>query len=202
MNFVAHAVVAGEPAPYAFGAMVPDLLKLVRGAPLGVESDDVTAGVRSHHEVDGAFHEHPTFKRWMRVVREELGGTRIAYAAAHVGVELAMDGVLLERGATVAFDGAMTWARAELDGPWRELAERAPEVVDAYRTPAGVARRTAGAISRRPRLSRLALDEHDLARAIDVVLPDIESGLDDVLYELSGRTSPRSATSFFGASRQ
>lgn len=184
MNFVAHAVVAGEPAPFAFGAMVPDLLELVRGAPLGIESDDVAAGVRSHHAVDGAFHDHPAFKRWMRVVRDELGGTRIAYAAAHVGVELAMDGVLLERQATTAFDGAMQWACDELDGPWRELAERAPELVDAYRTPGGVARRTAGAISRRPRLSRLVLDERDLARAVGIVLPDIEAGLDALLAEL------------------
>lgn len=185
MNFVAHAVVAGEPAPFAFGAMVPDLLKLVRGAPLGIDSDHVAAGMRAHHAVDGAFHDHLTFKRWMRVVRDELGGTRIAYAAAHVGVELAMDGVLLERGMTIAFDGAIDWARGELDGPWRELVERAPEVVDAYRTPAGVARRTAGAISRRPRLSRLVLDERDLARAIEVVLPAIESDLDALLLDLT-----------------
>ena len=115
------------------------LLKLVRGAPLGVESAEVDAGVRSHHAVDSAFHDHATFKAWMRVVREELGGTRIAYAAAHVGVELAMDGVLLERERTRAFDDAMGWAREELVGPWRELAERAPEVVDAYRSPSGVA---------------------------------------------------------------
>lgn len=183
MNFVAHAVVAGEPAPFAFGAMVPDLVKLVRGAPLDTESADVHAGVRSHHVVDRAFHEHDTFKAWMRVVRDELGGTRIAYAAAHVGVELAMDGVLLERERTAAFDDAMAWAREELAGPWRELAERAPDVVDAYRTPIGVARRTCGAISRRPRLSRLALDEHDLARAIAVVLPEIERDLDAVLAD-------------------
>src|SRR5688500_6518447 len=123
--------------------MVPDLLKLVRGAPLDTDSDEVAAGVRAHHAVDSAFHEHGTFKAWMRVVRDELGGTRIAYAAAHVGVELAMDGVLLERDRTQAFDDAMGWARAELIGPWRELAERVPEVVDAYRSPAGVARRTA-----------------------------------------------------------
>lgn len=185
MNFIAHAVVAGAPAPFAFGAMVPDLTKLVRGAPLGITSDDVDAGVRSHHAVDSAFHDHPTFKAWMRIVRDEMGGTRIAYAAAHVGVELAMDGVLLERAQTAAFDGAMAWAEVALVGPWREIAQRAPEVVDAYRTPAGVARRTAGAISRRPRLSRLALDERDLARAIAVVVPDIESGLDALLVELA-----------------
>ena len=119
MNFVAHAVVAGSPAPFAFGAMVPDLVKLVRGAPLEIDSAELHAGVRSHHAVDSAFHDDATFKAWMRVVREELGGTRIAYAAAHVGVELAMDGVLLERGRTAAFDGAMGWAEVELDGPWR-----------------------------------------------------------------------------------
>lgn len=185
MNFVAHAVVAGDPAPFAFGAMVPDLLRLVRGAPLGVSLDDVDAGMRSHHVVDARFHEHPMFKAWMRVVRDELGGTRIAYAAAHVGVELTMDGVLLERQRTAAFEHAMGWAQATLVGPWRELAERAPDVVDAYRTPDGVARRTMGAISHRPRLSRLALDERDLARAIAVVRPAIESDLDGVLDDCS-----------------
>lgn len=182
MNFVAHAVVAGDPAPFAFGAMVPDLLKLV-GVPLGVESAEVEAGVRSHHAVDARFHDHLMFKAWMRAVRDELGGTRIAYAAAHVGVELAMDGVLLEWARTSAFDDAMSWARQELTGPWRELAQRAPELVDAYRSPGGVARRTMGAISRRPRLSRLALDEHDLAHAIAIVRPAIEADLDGVLYD-------------------
>jgi hypothetical protein len=183
VNFIAHAVVAGSPAPFAFGAMVPDLHKLVGGAPLAPHVD-VDAGIRSHHAVDATFHDHPTFLAWQRVVRAELGGTRIGFAAAHVAVELMMDGVLLDRGRTGAFDDAMGWVHAELDGPWRELAERAPEVVDAYRTPDGVARRTIGAISRRPRLSKLVIDRDELAGAVAVVLPAIESGLDALLADL------------------
>mgnify|MGYP002145961832 CR=1 FL=1 len=46
----------------------------MRGAPLRIESDDVAAVVRAHHAVDGAFHDHATFKAWMRVVREEIFG--------------------------------------------------------------------------------------------------------------------------------
>jgi hypothetical protein len=184
VNFIAHAVVAGSPAPFAFGAMVPDLVKLVGGAPLDVDSSDLDAGIRSHHVVDAAFHDHPTFLVWQRVVRAELGGTRIGFAAAHVAVELMMDGVLLARARTAPFDDAIGWAHAELRGPWRELAERAPEVVDAYRTPDGVARRTIGAISRRPRLSKLVIDRDELARAVAVVLPAIEAGLDGVLADL------------------
>jgi hypothetical protein len=185
VNFVAHAVVAGGGDAVAFGAMVPDLRAFARGAPLPVEHPDLDEGIRSHHRVDAAFHASPVFASWMRTVATAMDDGRAARAAAHVAVELAIDGVLLARERAGAFYGAVDWAASAFDGPWLDVATRLgrDEVVDAYRSPAGVARRTVGAISRRPRLSRLALDEPALAGAVALVLPDIERDLDAVLAE-------------------
>ena len=188
MNFVAHAVVAaneGRPA-YVFGAMVPDLRAFTRGETLTpplADQHHVDAGIRSHHRVDSAFHADLRFKAWMAEVSEQMGNTRAARAAAHVAVELAMDGQLLDAQRAGPFYDALAWASDTLSGPWSALVERlaGDELVDAYRTPEGVARRTVGAISRRPRLSRLELDVDALTTAIANTGASIASGLDDVL---------------------
>jgi hypothetical protein len=189
MNFVAHSVVAateGGSDAYAFGAMVPDLRAFVAGAdlvPPPADREDVDAGVRSHHRVDSAFHADAQFKAWVATVSEELGNGRAARAAAHVAVELAIDGQLLDARRAGAFYDALAWARDALSGSWLTVVDRlaSDELVAAYGSPDGVARRTVGAISRRPRLSRLALDAGALSVAIANVGPAIAGGLDAVL---------------------
>ena len=203
MNFVAHAVVAAaegdrgperpserETWPYAFGAMVPDLRAFASGqqiTPPDADRGRVEAGIRSHHRVDSAFHGHPRFKAWMAAVSEELGNGRAARAAAHVAVELAIDGQLLDTGRATAFYDALLWAGDALTGPWHSMVDRlaSDELVGAYSTPEGVARRTVGAIGRRERLSRLELDAGALATAIANVAPTIANELDAVLVLLS-----------------
>lgn len=193
MNFVAHAVVAateGDSA-YAFGAMVPDLRAFVAGSELLAPTKhraDVDAGIRSHHRVDSAFHADGQFKAWMARVSNELGNTRAGRAAAHVAVELAIDGQLLVAGRAQSFYDALEWAGGALDGRWLTLVEHlaTDELVGAYSTADGVARRTVGAISRRPRLGRLELDAAALAVAIGNIGPLIAAGLDDVLRSAGG----------------
>lgn len=202
MNFVAHAVVADaegdawfEPSErgagaYAFGAMVPDLRAFAAGiqlTPPEVDRGRVEAGIRSHHRVDSAFHRDARFKAWMAEVSEELGNGRAARAAAHVAVELAIDGQLLDAGRAAAFYDALSWAGDALTGPWHAMVDRlaSDELVGAYSTAEGVARRTVGAIGRRARLSRLELDAGALATAIANVAPTIANGLDAVLVSLS-----------------
>jgi hypothetical protein len=191
VNFVAHAVVAGrqrdEPA-YAFGAMVPDLQRMAR-VPLDVVHDDVAAGIASHHRADAAFHDLPEFKQWMATVvaamREQGRGAR---AAAHVAVELAIDGHLITSGSVGSYDGALGWAGRALDGRWGLLVDRmrTGEVIDAYAGAEGIASRVVAVMLRRPRLAPITPDVDDLAAGVVAVMPAIHDGADDVVDAVSG----------------
>ena len=190
MNFVAHAVVAGRerdlPA-FAFGAMVPDLRRMAR-APLELAHVDVAAGVAAHHRADAAFHASPRFKRWMAdVVAAMPADTRGARAAAHVAVELAIDGRLLAAEAVAAYRHAVDWAGDAVVGPWATLVDhlRGGDLLDAYATPDGIAGRVVGIMRRRPRLVAIVPDAAELAIGVDAVLPSIERELDAVLDEIS-----------------
>ena len=196
MNFVGHAVVAGrqrDDAPFAFGAMVPDLQRLAR-TPLRVEVDvdGVTAGVESHHRADAAFHDSPVFKAWQRTVVESMADRgRGARAAAHVAVELAIDGHLLQHGRAAAYGRALAWAAGAVAGPWAVLVERmrTGEVVDAYATAAGIATRVVGVMRRRPRLAPITPDVDDLAAGVSAVLAAVRDGADELLEEVSRRSA-------------
>jgi hypothetical protein len=190
VNFVAHAVVAGrqrdEPG-YAFGAMVPDLQRMAR-EPLDVAHVEVADGIASHHRADAAFHDLPVFKRWMAEVvagMQEQG--RGARAAAHVAVELAIDGHLLATGATGPYDGALRWASGALDGRWGLLVDRMQggEVIDAYGSAPAIAARVVGVMLRRPRLAPITPDVDDLATGIGSVLGAIGDEADDVVRVVS-----------------
>src|SRR5687768_8762401 len=80
--------------------MLPDLASMA-GVRLDTTElpDDVAAGVRHHYAADAAFHGHESFIRLLRTVRTALADAGVARgparAAAHVGVELALDGWLL-----------------------------------------------------------------------------------------------------------
>jgi acyl carrier protein phosphodiesterase len=196
VNFVAHAVVAhrerAEPA-YAFGAMVPDLLRLARRAPLEPtrHGDVVIAGVAAHHRADAVFHDHPTFKAWMATLVDNMpAADRGARAAAHVAVELLVDGVLLDRGDAAAYDHALAWAGDNLDGTWAELVARMRigDIVVAYRSPDGVAERVAGIMQRRPRLARLGVTAAPLAHAVRAVEPAVRDGIETLVTDVSERS--------------
>jgi hypothetical protein len=194
VNFVGHAVVAGrqrEDAPFAFGAMVPDLHRMAR-APLLVTDDSLAAGVESHHRADAAFHDSPVFKAWQRAVVDGMAEQgRGARAAAHVAVELAIDGHLLRHGAAGSYDRALAWAAGTVDGAWAHLVDRmrGGEVVAAYSTPDGIASRVVGVMRRRPRLAPITPDADDLAAGVDAVLAAVGDGADDLLDEISRRTA-------------
>jgi hypothetical protein len=190
VNFVAHAVVAGrqrdEPA-YAFGAMVPDLQRMAQ-VPLEVPHVAVADGIASHHRADAAFHDSPVFKRWMATVvagMDQQG--RGARAAAHVAVELAIDGHLLATGATGSYDGALRWAGGELDGRWALVVDRMRdgEVVDAYGSAEGIATRVVGVMLRRPRLAPITPDVDDLTAGVAAVMPTIGGEVGDVVETVS-----------------
>lgn len=196
MNFVGHAVVAwrerAEPA-FAFGAMVPDLSRFARREePVPSRHGDVLRqGIAAHHRADAAFHDHPMFRAWMADVRDALPGSgRGGLAAAHVAVELLIDGALLEAGAAGAYDDALAWAQPAFEGTWDEVVSRmrTGEILEAYASPAGVAERAVAVVRRRPRLAPLAPETADLTAAAAGVRPAVVCGLSQLLHEVSERS--------------
>jgi hypothetical protein len=198
VNFVGHAVVAwrerAEPA-FAFGAMVPDLRRFADRAVPAPTRDlgALVAGVDSHHRVDAAFHDHELFRAWTAAVLAAMPSPdRGARAAAHVAVELAIDGLLLARDGAGAYAVSLDWAAASFDGPWLAtvVRMRTGEIVEAYGSAEGIAARVVGVMDRRPRLRRLAVDEAALVAAVAGVTPTIESSLDRLLRDLGLSRAP------------
>jgi hypothetical protein len=177
MNFFSHAVVAArrsEDPRWILGSMLPDFVSMA-----GLRLESVTGdaplerGVAFHHTSDDAFHGAPIFVDMMELAREELEQDGLdsgpAMAIGHVGVELLLDGYLVEqRGVTPGYRAAIEeaahvdvllrfvgLAAPEGSARWREMAERlanAP-VPQRYTEPAFVADRLVKILSGRPRLA-------------------------------------------------
>jgi hypothetical protein len=161
--------------------MLPDLSPLCGAAPRDL-TDATAAGVAHHHRLDALFHASRLFRGLMSEAVSALeqravprGGAR---GAAHVAVELLLDGVLADdEGARQAFQGSLpgglTFDDPDASARWRRLCERlaATAVPLAYQDPDFVARAVVGALSRRP---RLALDDAS-ALALRLELPALAS---------------------------
>jgi hypothetical protein len=114
VNFFGHAAVAswdlareGDRAHAAsgraLGAMLPDFATMSR-ARLAEPSDAAIAhGIALHHETDRAFHHLAPVLALMRELDERLDRAGCARgprrAVAHIGIELLLDGVLVEEAA-------------------------------------------------------------------------------------------------------
>ena len=157
-----------EDPGFLLGAMAPDLLAMCGAAAGPATSPRVAAGQAHHLTVDAAFHASPTFvalQLW--AVRGLLAaGLRRgpARGAAHVAIELLLDGVLAgdqpaqaayRRGLAAAASDAFAWRDEGSPARWRALVIRlqAGAIPDAYRRTDFVADRVAGALGRRPRLA-------------------------------------------------
>ena len=188
VNFFGHVAMArqvdGDPG-FLLGAMAPDLLAMCGAAAGPATSPRVAAGQAHHLAVDAAFHAGPTFvaiQLW--AVRGLLAdGLRRgpARGAAHVAIELLLDGVLADdpesqaayrRGLAAAAPDAFDWRDDGSRTRWRALVGRLQTgaIPDAYRQTDFVADRVAGALGRRP---RLALDDGEAA-ALRAFLPDLQ----------------------------
>jgi hypothetical protein len=173
MNFFGHAAVArrtdDDPA-FLLGAMAPDLLAMCGAAAGPATSPRVAAGEAHHLAVDGAFHASPTFtglQSWAARALIAAGVRRgPARGAAHVGIELLLDGVLAGDGpARAAYQRSLAradttaqpfvWRDGAAANRWRALVARlrSGRIPEAYADPDFVADRVAGALGRRPRLA-------------------------------------------------
>ncbi|HEY5887248.1 MAG TPA: hypothetical protein VIT24_05935 [Acidimicrobiales bacterium] len=204
MNFVSHMVVAQHATPepttrLLLGAAAPDLVRMAQVPVATAGPPDFMAGVVTHHRTDAVFHELDWFRVTNRRLVHDLTDRGVrrgpARGAAHVLIELLLDGAVLARAAH-----ATTFAR-----PWAALAkpdddalamvadeDRAPwaaflELFTGRLEPAGygdphyAADRTAGTLARRPRLA-MTDDERDVLRGLaDEVHGSISGDTEEVL---------------------
>jgi len=200
VNFFGHLVVArqldDDPA-FLLGAMAPDLLQMCGAAAGEPTSPKVAAGQQHHLEVDARFHDSRAFtglNAWAARALAAAGLRRgPARGAAHVGIELFLDGLLSgDARAHVAYTDCLAEAEAArapfvfVDEPsrhrWRALVTRlrAGTIPDGYRDPDFVAARLVGTLARRPRLALQAGE----AALLHAFLPELKrrvAGAQDAL---------------------
>lgn len=173
MNFFGHAAVAssyGVEPRFVLGAMLPDFLSMLGKVHITVGDAELGRGIAFHHATDAAFHDVAEFVRLVGEARSILSagglGKGAARAAAHVGVELLLDGALtrsptgrtaylgaLEHATTREL--AIDWRYAREEARFRELMARLLEygIPEEAPAPEAVARRLHRVLASRPRLS-------------------------------------------------
>jgi hypothetical protein len=185
VNWYAHAVVAERrvPEPLAvLGAMLPDFASALRVRLAPPSDPAISAGVRLHGETDAAFHAAPEFLALQAIGRERLLAAGLARgparAAAHVGVELALDGWLARRRPRSSLYDAAVDAASALVEPgllfregfdaerWRGHCARLRdgELPEAYARPERCALAVERALQPRARLALAPGDREAVAR--------------------------------------
>lgn len=204
MNFFGHAAVASwrSNAPgVALGAMLPDFETMSGARVAGTTDTDVTTGIALHHTTDGVFHQLPVVTALMRELDDRLltGGCARGprRAVAHIGVELLLDGILVDEAAyreaytrALDHDADLEWRDHGDDARFARLHERlrAHGVPEDLREPAAIAHRMHRMLSHRPLLApspadmdaiRVALVEHQprVAVAAPTVLRAMRAAL-------------------------
>lgn len=154
----------------------------------------LAAGIDCHHRTDAVFHRLAAFRRWSRDLTARLGragvGRGPAMGAGHVGVELLLDGVLVEREPAVAgIYGEALGEVATIRGASPAMKHLAAELLRrglpvGYCDPQVVADRVVRVLSRRPRLAMSAAAESVLAAELTWARPAIAAGAAELLEEL------------------
>jgi hypothetical protein len=203
VNFFGHASVAtwsGDASPeYVFGAMLPDFVAITGARSTAPCDAEIARGVALHHATDAVFHAAPTFVALMGEARARLGdaglGGGASRAAAHLGIELLLDGTLVgaEPHARAYEQALATLREAHLrfddpaHGPryWAFHARlRGYGVPHGYVDPAFVAARIRDALAGRPRLALGDVSVDDLARVLATLRPEITRRAETLLDEV------------------
>lgn len=161
--------------------MLPDFATMCRGRISEVHNQDIASGITLHHQTDALFHRLPFFVELYVETTGRLrergvarGGAR---GAAHVAVELVLDGALLDdSGAcdrylaavelTASIRHDLSWQQSDQAARWEHLCERLRKrgLPHGYRQPDSVAEYIARILSGRPQLA-LSRHEKDALRA-------------------------------------
>lgn len=192
-----------------FGAALPDFAAMGRFRLARRPLDRWLAlGVEAHHRTDDAFHHHPWFTDHsgrLRAGLETLGlGRGPARAIGHVGIELLLDGELIERRPALqrTTDSVLSLADnrnlgvyeivpPEQQAGWREHLARIADwrVAHDHHHPAMVAERLYRVLSRRPRLSFERAQVPAVTEALTGQLDSIGTGINQMVADVVSRVS-------------
>ena len=202
MNYFGHALVASwraAPAAMVLGAMLPDFSSMCRARLAPAQDAEVDAGLALHHATDAAFHDLPAVVGLMRELDARLDHLGCARgprrAVAHVGIELLLDGVLLddEAGRSSYLAGVATEAEVawEHDGAPRFaiLRDRLRTygVPEDLRDAGAITERLARVLGGRPLLRPSAADLRAIRTALGEQQPRVVVAADTVLRGVRAR---------------
>lgn len=212
MNYVGHAMAArwrrDEPG-FVLGSMLPDFASMCGARLREAEPEPVAAGVAFHHRSDAVFHGSSAFTRLCASARAQLQadgvGRYVAMAAAHVGIELLLDGIWLDDPAVGAAylraiehtdrlaPDALRWGRDEHGPRFERLCAHLRQAgsPEAYRDPDEVGRRVGRILARRPRLAPGPDDEPRLRRWARHTRPQVAAAAPGLRDELLGALDDR-----------
>lgn len=202
MNFFGHAAVASwsSDAPgVVLGAMLPDFATMsgARIANDAAHEPDIGRGIDIHHATDATFHQLPVVTGLMRDLDTLLAERGCARgprrAVAHIGVELLLDGVLVDEHAyrdayteALAHEGAPVWRESDDPARYAMLLARlrAYGVPDDLRDPLKIVQRLARMLAHRPLLAPNAADLAAIRDALVVYKPRVDVATETVLRAL------------------
>ena len=206
MNFLGHALVAtwkSTDPRFVLGAMLPDFASMTgqRLAPDATDDSPLGRGVALHHATDELFHGSSIFVGLMQDAMGRLLAAGVgrgpARAIAHIGVELLLDGELLDEHDELAstFTSALL-ATPELEPRlfrdpnghlgYRLLHRRlsAHGAPHDYRNVEAVAHRLGRILEGRPRLRLAPGDEVPVERTLTAIQGSVRPALPGLLDEL------------------
>jgi hypothetical protein len=103
LNYFGHALVSSwtsQSGGRALGAMLPDFQAMCGARAAIIDDAAITEGVALHHATDKAFHGLATFTGLVRELEERLARAGVSRgpmrAVGHAGVELLLDGALID----------------------------------------------------------------------------------------------------------
>lgn len=203
VNFFGHAAVASwsstEPG-VLLGAMLPDFQTMCGGRIATAHEPDVARGIDVHHATDAAFHTLPVVTGLMRELDRALDERGCARgprrAVAHIGVELLLDGVLVEEPAYraaylagLAHEAALAW-REPSDAPrYAILIDRlrARGIPDDFAAVDSIVLRLGRMLAHRPLLAPSTSDLTAIRGALGAFQPRISVACDTILRGLQAR---------------
>ena len=169
VNYFGHAAVASwrqGRGGLPLGAMLPDFSTMCGARITGSDDEEVAQGITLHHATDHAFHTAPVVLGLMRELDERLerGGCAKGprRAVAHIGVELLLDGVLVENAEYrdaymlgIEYDAPISWRNEGDDARFAVLLERLRQhgVPDDLKKPEAIVFRLSRTLARRPLLA-------------------------------------------------
>lgn len=178
--------------------MLPDFATMSRARLVEPTDAAVAHGIALHHDTDRAFHQMPPVLALMRELDERLDRAGCARgprrAVAHIGVELLLDGVLVEEAAYrdsylggLAHDPAgVRWRDEGDDARFAVLLTRlrAHGVPDDLRRSDAIATRLHRMLAHRPLLAPSPTDLVAIKSSLVAHQPRVEVAADTVLRAL------------------